>query len=277
MPSSTLDFSAVKTFFASLTLQRLVPALIICAVGFVAIKGFMKLFNRILARSKVDPTIHGFLRAAFRVLLTTVVVLMVVSSLGLDATSLIAVLSVASLAISLAVQGALSNIAGGLMILTTHPFRVGDWVEIAGIAGTVVEIGTSYTKLMTGDRKEIFVPNSEISASKIINYTMAGSRRVDITVSASYDDAVEDVKTALRKAVLLPQVQTEPAPFVALSGYGDSAIEYIVRVWTASDDYWDVYYGILENVKICFDEAGISMTYPHLNVHLDPPAPSGSR
>ena len=269
--SSSLNLGFIKSFFASLTLQRLVPALIICVVGFLAVKGFMKLFNRILARSKVDPTIHGFLRASFRVLLTAIVVLMVVSSLGLDATSLVAVLSVASLAISLAVQGALSNIAGGLMILTTHPFRVGDWVEIAGIAGTVSEIGTSYTKLVTGDRKEIFVPNSEISATKIINYTMAGSRRVDLTFSASYDDDIETVKAALRKAADLPQVLAEPAPFFSVSSYGDSAISYIVRVWTASGDYWDVYYAITENVKACFDEAGISMTYPHLNVHLDAP------
>lgn len=271
MSGTSLDFGALRSFFASLTLQRLVPALVIAAVGFFAIKGFMKLFNRILSRSKIDPTIHGFLRAAFRVLLTAIVVLMVVSSLGLDATSLIAVLSVASLAVSLAVQGALSNIAGGLMILTTHPFRVSDWVEIAGISGTVSEIGTSYTKLVTGDRKEIFVPNSEISATKIINYTMAGSRRVDLTFSASYDDDIETVKAALRKAADLPQVLAEPAPFFSVSSYGDSAISYIVRVWTASGDYWDVYYAITENVKACFDEAGISMTYPHLNVHLDAP------
>ncbi len=264
-----MDFAAIKSFFASLTLEKLTPALLIFVVGYFAIKALTKLFDRVLARSKIEKTVHGFLRAAFKILLNAIMVLMIVSSLGIDATSLVAILSVASLAISLAVQGALSNVAGGIMILTSHPFRVGDWVEIGTIAGTVQEIGMSYTTLLTGDQKEIFVPNNEISSSKIINYTMAGNRRVDFTFTASYDDAVEDVKTALRKAAMLPMVQTDPPPFVAVSKYGDSAIEYVLRVWTSAADYWDAYYGITENVKVCFDEAGITMTYPHLNVHLE--------
>lgn len=265
-----MDFTAIKSFFASLTLEKLTPALIIFVVGYFVIKALTKLFDRVLARSKIEKTIHGFLRSAFKILLNAILVLIIASSLGIDVTSLVALLSVASLAVSLAVQGALSNVAGGIAILTTHPFRVGDWVEIAGVSGTVHEIGMSYTTLLTADQKEIFVPNSEISSSKIINYTMAGSRRVDFTFTASYDDAVEDVKIALLKAAMLPMVQTEPAPFVAVNKYGDSAIEYVLRVWTSSADYWDAYFGITERVKICFDEAGITMTYPHLNVHLQP-------
>lgn len=264
-----MDFAAIKKFFASLTLEKLVPALIIFVIGFFVVKALTKLFEKVLARSKIEKTIHGFLRSAFKILLNAILVLIIASSLGIDVTSLVALLSVASLAISLAVQGALSNVAGGIMILTAHPFHVGDWVEIGTTSGTVHEIGMSYTTLLTADQKEIFVPNSEISSSKIINYTMAGSRRVDMTFTASYDDAVEDVKMALLKAAMLPMVQTEPAPFAAVNQYGNSSIEYVLRVWVASGDYWDAYFGITENVKACFDEAGITMTYPHLNVHLE--------
>lgn len=263
-----MDLTKIKAFFASLTLEKLVPALVIFVVSYFAIKVLTRLFDKVLARSKIEKTIHGFLRSTFKILLNAIMVLMIVSSLGIDATSLVAILSVASLAISLAVQGALSNVAGGIMILTAHPFRVGDWVEVGTISGTVHEIGMSYTTLMTADQKEIFVPNSEISSSKIVNYTAVGQRRVDLTFTASYDDASEDVKTALLKAAMLPMVQTDPAPFTAVSKYGESAVEYVLRVWTASEHYWDVYYGITENVRVCFAEAGITMTYPHLNVHL---------
>ena len=190
--------------------------------------------------------------------------LIVAGSLGIDVSSMIALLSVASLAVTLAVQGALSNLAGGIMLLSTHPFRVGDFVEVGTVSGTVQEIGMTYTTLVTPDQKEIFVPNSEVAAAKIINYTA-----VDLTFTASYDDAAETVKAALLKAADLPQVYKDPAPFAAVNRYGDSAIEYVLRVWTSAADYWDVYFGIVENVRTRFEEAGISMTYPHLNVHLD--------
>ncbi|MCI8524739.1 MAG: mechanosensitive ion channel family protein [Oscillospiraceae bacterium] len=264
-----MDMESIKAFFASLTLERLAPALLVLAVGLLAAKALIKLFEKLLARSKIDKTIHGFLRAAFKILLYSIVVLMILGALNVDTSSLIAILSVTSLAVSLAVQGALSNVAGGIMILTTHPFHVGDWVELGGTAGTIDAIGMSYTTLVTADQKKIFVPNSDLSASRIVNYTMAGRRRVDLTFTASYDDAVEAVKAALLKAAVLPQVHADPPPFVAVSRYGDHAIEYVLRVWTAAADYWDVYYGVTENVKICFDEAGITMTYPHLNVHME--------
>ena len=150
------------------------------------------------------------------------------------------------------------------MLLSTHPFRVGDFVEVGTVSGTVQEIGMTYTTLVTPDQKEIFVPNSEVAAAKIINYTAVTNRRVDLTFTASYDDAAETVKAALLKAADLPQVYKDPAPFAAVNRYGDSAIEYVLRVWTAATDYWDVYFAIVENVRVRFEEAGISMTYPHL-------------
>ena len=264
-----MDISTVKSFFASLTLEKLIPALITLVIGFFLVKILTKLFNKLLSRSKLDKTAHGFLRSAFRVVLYALVGLVAGSSLGFDVTSLVALLSIISLAFSLAVQGTLSNLAGGLMLLSTHPFRIGDYVEVGGVSGTVLEIGMSYTKLSTPDQKEIFVPNSEISSSKIINYNACENRRVDLTFTASYDDSIESVKVALLKAADHASILNDPSPFVAVNNYGDHAIEYVMRLWVPSADYWDVHFTTIENVKKCFDEAGITMTYPHLNIHLN--------
>ena len=250
----SVDLTAVKSFFSSLTLQKLPPAIITFVVAYLASRLLLKVVDKLLARSRLEQTISTFLRSAIRILLWALIILIVASSLGIDVTSMIAILSVASLAVSLAVQSALSNLAGGVMLLSTHPFRVGDYVEVGGVSGTVQRIGMTYTTLATADQKEIFVPNSEISSSKIINYNAMEQRRIDFLFTASYGDAVEDVKTALRKASMLPKVLTDPAPFVTVNKYGDSSIEYLVRLWTATPDYWDVYYAVLDNVKTCFDE-----------------------
>ena len=271
----SVDLSSVTKFFSAITLQKLPPAILTFVIAYFASRVILKIVDKLLSRSRMEKTIAKFLRSALRILMWVLIVLIVASSLGIDVTSMVALLSVASLAVSLAVQGALTNLAGGVTLLSTHPFRVGDFVEVGGVSGTVQEIGMTYTTLTTADQKEIFVPNSEISSSKIINYTAMTSRRVDLTFTASYDDDVEVVKTALLKAAMLPQVQTEPAPFVAVSKYGDNSIEYVLRVWTAAGEYWNIYYAIIEQVKVCFDEAGITMTYPHLNVHLDNGRASG--
>lgn len=267
MPS--VDTAQITHFFSSLTLEKLPPAIITFVIAYAASRVVLKVADKLFARSKLEKTIEKFLRSALRILMWALIFLIVAGSLGIDVSSMIALLSVASLAISLAVQGALSNLAGGLMLLSTRPFRVGDFVEVGTVSGTVQEIGMTYTTLATPDQKEIFVPNSEVAATKIINYTAVTDRRVDLTFTASYDDATDTVKAALLKAADLPQVHKDPAPFVAVNRYGDSSIEYVLRVWTSATDYWDAYFTIVENVRMRFDEAGISMTYPHLNVHLD--------
>lgn len=265
----SVDLSSVTKAFGAISTARILPAVITFVVAYFVLKVVVKLVGNLLDRTPMEKTIVRFIRSSLRIVMWVLISIVTASALGIDTTSMVALISVASLAVSLAVQGALSNLAGGVTLLSTHPFRVGDFVEVGGVSGTVQEIGMTYTTLTTADQKEIFVPNSEISSSKIINYTAMTSRRVDLTFTASYDDAVEDVKAALLKAAMLPQVQMEPAPFAAVSNYGDSSIEYVLRVWTSPAEYWNVYYAIIENVKICFDEAGITMTYPHLNVHLD--------
>lgn len=274
MPS--VDTTQITRFFSSLTLEKLPPAILTFIIAYVASRVVLKVADKLFTRSRMEKTIEKFLRSALRILMWALIFLIVAGSLGIDVSSMIALLSVASLAVTLAVQGALSNLAGGIMLLSTHPFRVGDFVEVGTVSGTVQEIGMTYTTLVTPDQKEIFVPNSEVASAKIINYTAVTNRRVDLTFTASYADAAETVKAALLKAADLPQVQKDPAPFAAVNRYGDSAIEYVLRVWTAATDYWDVYFAIVENVRVRFEEAGISMTYPHLNVHLDaaPPLPN---
>ena len=273
MPS--VDTTQITRFFSSLTLEKLPPAILTFIIAYATSRVVLKVADKLFTRSRMEKTIEKFLRSALRILMWALIFLIVAGSLGIDVSSMIALLSVASLAVTLAVQGALSNLAGGIMLLSTHPFRVGDFVEVGTVSGTVQEIGMTYTTLVTPDQKEIFVPNSEVAAAKIINYTAVTNRRVDLTFTASYDDASETVKAALLKAADLPQVYKDPAPFAAVNRYGDSAIEYVLRVWAAATDYWDVYFAIVENVRVRFEEAGISMTYPHLNVHLDtmPPSP----
>jgi len=266
--AAAADVGTFKRVFQSLTLQKLIPAVLILVIGYFAVKLLTKIFEKALSRSRLEKSVHAFLRSLFRILLNTIVILMAASSLGFDVTSLIAVLSVASLALSLAIQGALSNLAGGIAVLTTHPFYVGDFVEIGTVSGTVREIGMSYTRLLSADNKEICVPNSEISSTKIVNYTHSGRRRVDLSVNVSYDAEPETVKAALLRAAALPEVQQDPAPFAAVNQYGESAVEYVLRVWVATADYWDVYYAVTERVRACFTEDGIAMSYPHLNVHL---------
>ena len=188
----------------------------------------------------------------------------------IDVTGVVALASVASLALSLALQDALSNVIGGFTLLTNHPFRSGDYVEIAGQSGTVQTIDITYTKLTTPDNKTISIPNSAVVASQIVNYSTSGTRRVDINVSASYNAPIATVKAALLRAADIDAVlHTPDVPFAAVLGYGDSAINYTLRFWTTAADYWNAYFTINENIKREFDAAGVEMTYPHPNVHLD--------
>ena len=170
---------------------------------------------------------------------------------------------------SLSVQNALTNVIGGFTLLYTHPFKSGDYVDIAGRSGTVEEISMTYTKLTTPDNKVISIPNSAVVAGDIVNYSVAGTRRVDIQVSASYDAPVQKVLDTLVQAGTMDNVLLDPAPMAVVTNYGDSAIGYELRIWTKTEDYWDVKFAVNQKIKYIFDETGIEMTYPHLNVHIE--------
>ena len=161
-----------------------------------------------------------------------------------------------------------SNVIGGFTILYTHPFRSGDYVEIAGQGGTVREINMAYTILATPDNRVVSIPNSAVVAAQIVNYSSAASRRVELPVSASYDAPPQKVLDALVLAGTVDNALLEPAPSAVITGYGDSASNYSLRVWVKPEDYWDVYFLVNQRIKDIFDQQGIEMTYPHMNVHM---------
>ncbi|MEE0097487.1 MAG: mechanosensitive ion channel family protein [Oscillospiraceae bacterium] len=263
------EVSSLMKTIRSLSIGSIVKIVLLIVVLVVLVKLLCRVFDKFLERSRIDRSLYGFLRAGCRILLYFIAVTIVASSLNIDVTSLIALLSVAGLALSLALQGALSNLAGGIVILTTKPLHAGDYVAIGDSEGFVEEIGMTYTKLMTFDRRTIFIPNSTVTSSNIVNFTMDGKRRVEIDLTASYNCDVDQVKDTLRQAVdTVGGFYTDPPYFIHVTGYGDSAIAYTVRVYCKSEDYWNQYYGLMEEIKRTFDRNGIIMTYPHLNVHM---------
>ena len=269
MVQEVLNFAAHALGLQELTVSALLRVALMALVGLVIIRLLMRIVDRLLDRAKSVVDIRIYIRSAIHVFLWFLLALVVAGSLGADVSSVIAMLSVAGLAVSLALQNTLSNLAGGLMILVTKPFAVGDYIDADGTAGTVSEIGLAYTKLTTPDSKRISVPNSQMSAAKIVNYTNEAGRRVDLYFSASYDAPTRTVKEAiLEAAASIPAVRRDPEPVVWISAYQDSAVQYVVRAWTSTEDYWDVYNRLMEEVRESFARHGVEMTYNHLNVHL---------
>ena len=249
---------------------RLCTAVIILVIGGLLIRIVMTILNRLLKKSNLDRAAYGLIRTLVRTVLLVLLILTAVASIGVDVTGVVALASVATLAISLSLQNMLANVIGGFTLLYTHPFGAGDFVEIAGQSGSVKEIGIAYTRLITGDNKIVYIPNSAGVGAEIVNYSVTGTRRVDVEITASYDAPIQTVLDCLKKAAQDERILAEPAePFAALTNYGDSAISYVLRFWVKTGDYWGTKFDVLQRIKETFDEAGVEMTYPHLNVHLD--------
>lgn len=252
-----------------LTLSGLLRVAAMVLIGWVVIRLLMRMVDRLLDKSKPVAAIRDYIHTAIHIFLWFLLALMLAGTMGVEVTSIIAMLSVAGLAVSMALQNTLSNLAGGLVLLVTKPFVPGDYVEAGGVSGTIAAITLSYTTFITPDNKEIFVPNSQLSAEKIINYNVLGKRRMDLKLTASYDAPTAQVRQAVMEALaVFPQILSDPAPAVYLSEYQSSSIEYLVRLWTSSGDYWDVYYALLEEIREAFARHGVEMTYNHLNVHV---------
>lgn len=258
-----LDFGKDK-----LTVGNLLIAIAVFLVCTVIIKLFLKLVRRTVEKSKLDSSAVGFILTVVRIVLYFVALIISCDFIGIPVSSLIAILSVAGLALSLAVQDLLSNLLSGFVILMTKPFIGGDFIELGGISGTVKSIGFMHTRLTTADQKTIYIPNHEICISNIINYSRAETRRVGLVISASYDSPVEDVKRSINESFSkVKGVHADPAPFVGIKEFGNSAIAYDVRCWCDNSDYWNVYYALNEQIKKDFDKNGIEMTYDHIIVH----------
>jgi len=255
--------------FGNLTWESVLGALLTLLLCLVAQKLVMTLVRKLLDRPNIDSRVRRYTLSGIRALLWILTVLILADSLGIPVTSLVALLSVFSLAASLAVQSVLANIAGGIVIMLNKPFKEGDYIETSSGAGTVQDITLNYTYLATFDGQRVVVPNSTISADRVINYTVQGQRRAVINVTASYDAPTETVRQACFRAIeQCGKILSDPAPQVLLSNYLDSSIEYSIRVWCKPEDYGDVYFPLLAKLRETFAEAGVEMTYNHLNVHL---------
>ena len=262
------SLSSIK--LGDVSLSSVFSALIVYVLCYIAIKILCKAFEKILDSSRhIDASLKSFFRSAIKAVLWTIAVIIIAGTLGIPVTSLVAVLSVAGVALSLALQGLLSNLFSGITRLTTHPFKVGDYVEISGQSGTVKSIGLFYTGLATVDNRMIYAPNGSVTSGQIVNFSAEDLRRVIISVTASYDSATEDVRAACLDAIgMIDKALSDPPPFAAISSYGSSSIEYTVRTWCKTEDYWDVYFALNENLRTCFEKHGVEMCYDHLNVHL---------
>lgn len=252
--------------------RQLITAAVILVLGILAVKLIIRLVKKGLKHSRVlPPSTHTIVLTILRFVLYFVVVVTAANAVGIPISSFVAILSVVGIAVSLAVQGLLSNLVGGFILLGAKPFEVGDFVEADGVSGSVAEIGTMYTRLQAPDGRLVFIPNSSLNTQKIINYTALGKRRITLTFSVSYDDPPEKV----REAVLLAAERVggflaEPAPMFQLETYGDSAIGYNFHIWCDGADFIRLKYELNETLYTVFREKGVTFTYPHLNVHTLP-------
>ncbi len=249
---------------------RLIGALLIVIIGFVVIGKLTKYFKKHSRISKIEKSVLDFLTSFVSIALKVVVVLTAANYLGVPMTNLVAILGSCGLAIGLALQGSLANLAGGIMILIFKPFRDGDYVSVNGLDGTVTGITILYTYLKTPDGKTIVIPNATTSNSAVVNYSTEKYRRVDIPVSVSYDSDVEQVKNILLNfAKTVPYVEKDPECAVVISAYAESSINFTIRAWTESAHYWDVAGAINYGLQKLLADNGIKVPYPQLDVHID--------
>ena len=240
-------------------------------IGAILCKVVLAFFRRLFKspKSKLNETASNFLLGLIKIALVVLYVIILLSMLGVDTTSLVAIFSVLTLAISLAVQGVISNLASGIMLVVVKPFEEGDFVDIGGNVGTIEHVHITCTKLRTGDNKVITIPNANITASSIINYSVKDTRRVDLTFSVAYGSDVEQVKSIILGVIAKhDNILTDPAPMVRLTEHGASSLDFVTRAWVKQADYWSVYFDLKEEVLAAFDAAGISVPFPQMDVHL---------
>lgn len=260
----------LQTKLGGYSLSHILSAILTLLICLLVSRLLLKLAKKLLHRGKkLNDRLRQIILTAIKVVLYVLTGIITAGALGLNTTSVTALVSVLTLGVTLAAEDILGNVAGGLVILSSHPFNIGDEIEISGTVGVVREIALNHTKVETCNGQYVMLPNKELSSSRIINYTAMGRRRVVVNVTASYDAPTDTVKAACMEAVAAtPNVLPEPAPQAYLTGYGSSSIEYSVRCWTATKDYWGAYYALNENLRSAFAAHNVEMTYDHLNVHV---------
>ena len=249
---------------------NIVMALAIFLLGKFIVKLLVKFVKKLMVKAKVDNILVNFIASIISSILLLFVVIAALDQLGVETTSLIALIGAAGLAVGLALQGTLQNLASGVMLIIFRPFNDGDFVEAAGVSGVVEAIGIFTTTMRTGDNREIIIPNGEIFGGTITNYSKRATRRVDMVFGIGYDDDLKKAKEILNKILEEDdRVLSDPAPLVAVSELADSSVNFNVRPWCNTSEYWNVYFDIHEKVKLTFDAEGISIPYPQMDVHQD--------
>lgn len=246
-----------------------IKAVLIFVIGRIVIGFIIGIIRRVMDKSNIDQTLTKFILSLTKILLLTVIIIAALEALGVETTSFIAILGAAGLAIGLALQGSLSNFSAGVMLIIFRPFKVGDYVEAGGTSGVIEEIRIFNTVMRSPDNKEIIVPNSPIINSNITNYSAKETRRIDLVFGIGYDDDIKKTKQLLEQLVKADdRILPDPAPVVAVGELADSSVNFIVRPWVKTADYWAVFWDLTEKVKLTFDQEGISIPYPQQDVHM---------
>ena len=248
---------------------KFVGAILTLFIGLWISKMLARGVEKALSKANMEPMLGGFLAKLIKMILTAVVLIAVVDQLGVPTTSFAAILAAAGFAIGMALSGTLGNFAAGVMILLFRPFRTGHFVEVAGHAGVVENINVFMTEMRTGDNKQILIPNSEITAGSITNYSAKDTRRVDLVIGISYDDDIKKAHEVLNRILENHElVLKDPAWTVAVSELGADSVNFVVRPWVKSADYWGAYFALTEEIKLTFDKEGLNFPYPQRDVHL---------
>ncbi|MCL5255607.1 MAG: mechanosensitive ion channel, partial [Gammaproteobacteria bacterium] len=245
---------------------KVIVALIIIIGGFIIARTLSNFMVKRLETSKIDNAVASFLASILRAIIIVAAILMSLSHVGIQTTSFVAILGAAGLAIGLSLQGSLANFASGVLIMIYHPFKAGDYVDAGGIQGTVQRIELFTTILKTPDNKLVIVPNSRITGSEITNFSEEATRRVDMLIGVSYKADLKKTKEVLMNVITSDErVLKEPAPRVAVTALNDSSVDLIVRPWVKSEDYWPVYWDMMERIKNALDDNGIGIPYPQMD------------
>lgn len=261
--------TAVNRALGHFSLEDLISALITLAVCLVAVKLLIKLAGRLLGKTKMEARVRRYVLLVMKGVLYTLTVVFTAGAMGVDMSSLVALLSVCSLGVTLAAEDVLGNMAGGLVIFSSHPFALGDFIEADGTMGTVELITLNHTRILTPDGYTALLPNKELASSKVINYTTLGRRRITWKMSASYNAPTQSVKDACWEAIReTPNILEDPAPTVFLTKFADSGIEYTIYCWTKTDDWWATQFVLSENLRKSFDRYNVEIPYNKLDVQI---------
>lgn len=264
-----MDFDLLLNEYAMPWGIKIIMALAIFFIGRWVIRLVVGLLKNLLNRSQMDEMLVNFVASIVNAVLLIFVIIAALNQLGVDTTSLVALIAAAGLAVGLALQDSMQNFAAGVMIFVFKPFKSGDFIEAGGVMGVVEDINVFSSTLRTGDNKEIILPNGAIYGSAIINYSARETRRVDMVFGIGYDDDIREAKKILERLVMEDsRILKDPTPVVALGELADSSVNFVVRPWVASSDYWAVMWDMNEKVKLAFDEAGISIPYPQMDLHV---------